>query len=62
MTALRRQVGQRQAAAFLEFWLVRQVPAQYRACLAEAVRRRAYGQLYAGQAAQVRGPIQSDPE
>eukprot|EP00240_Pyramimonas_obovata_P000974 CAMPEP_0118949428 /NCGR_PEP_ID=MMETSP1169-20130426/49597_1 /TAXON_ID=36882 /ORGANISM="Pyramimonas obovata, Strain CCMP722" /LENGTH=539 /DNA_ID=CAMNT_0006896057 /DNA_START=405 /DNA_END=2021 /DNA_ORIENTATION=- len=48
-----KEVGQRQALAFLEFWLVRQVPAQYRACLAEAVRRRAYGQLYAGQAAQL---------
>jgi hypothetical protein len=48
-----KEVGARQASAFLEFWLVRQVPAQYHACLAEVVRRKAYGQLYAGQAVQL---------
>lgn len=39
------QVGSRQATAFTEFVLVRQLPAQYKASLAEVVRRRMYAQV-----------------
>ena len=47
------QVGARQAAALAELGLVRALPGQYKSCLAEAVRRRAYATLYAGQAEQL---------
>ncbi|KAK3239494.1 hypothetical protein CYMTET_50585 [Cymbomonas tetramitiformis] len=48
-----KEVGTRQASAFLELRLVRHVPAQYHACLAEVVRRRAYAELYSDQAVQL---------
>mmetsp|Transcript_12611 Transcript_12611/g.35442 ORF Transcript_12611/g.35442 Transcript_12611/m.35442 type:complete len:1100 (-) Transcript_12611:133-3432(-) len=51
--AVFQEVASKQGETFAELCLVGRIPAAYRACLAEVVRRRAFQELYAGQAAQL---------
>eukprot|EP00873_Tetraselmis_striata_P002870 jgi/Tetstr1/423134/TSEL_013903.t1 len=51
--AVFQEVAGKQGELFAELCLVSRVPNAYRACLAEVVRRRAFSELFANQAAQL---------
>ncbi|KAK9820447.1 hypothetical protein WJX72_010464 [[Myrmecia] bisecta] len=48
-----KEVAMKQAEAFAELLLVRRIPAAYAHCLSECVRRKAFAELYSGQASQL---------
>ncbi|BDA42038.1 Autophagy-related protein 11 [Coccomyxa sp. Obi] len=51
--AILKEAAAKQEGATSELLLVRRIPAVYRQCLAECMRREAFGELYAGQAGQM---------